>query len=285
MRTPPEILKSVVFLGDVAGQVPNETPALRGTAFIVCVQEQSRSYLYLVTARHSVLALSGKRAVVRANTHSGGYKRIDIDDKWWFHPTEEKCVDVAVRPFPPNELDVVPIPLSMFLGDKEIYEYYVGPGDDVVITGLFTRMVGESANVPILRRGSVAMFPDQKIISASMGRGEDPQDIEGYLIEVRSVGGLSGSPAFVRASIGLDFDVHNRSGHRRMARVHVQGDYFLLGLAQGHWEIPPSQRNSIDVPHARRDEDSINLGIAIVVPAKKIKEVIDHPDLVAMRQR
>ena len=115
--------------------------------------------------------------------------------------------------------------------------------------------------------------------------GDGVCDIEAYLAEVRSVGGLSGSPVFVRTSVGVDYDVHGRSGARRIARVHLQGDYFFLGLMHGHWEIPSGKRNSVQLPSAKKGEDSINLGIAIVIPAKKILEVLNQPELVERRMQ
>jgi hypothetical protein len=279
MRTPPEILKSVVFLGHRQDDVLK----LGGTAFIASIPEGKSVCHYLVTSRHSILALKGKDQVIRANTTDGGAIPIQMDDNWWFHPTEEKTVDVAVRPFDPKGLDTVSVSEELFLTEDKISEFYIGQGDEVSITGLFTKVTGESTNVPILRRGCIAMFPDDKIQRVAMGDGE--RDIDGYLIEVRSVGGMSGSPVFVRAPIGLNFEVHTRSGKRRVAKAHFQGDYFLLGVAQSHWEIPPDQKNKIDFQSANKREESINLGIAIVVPAKKILEVLNHQELVAMRKQ
>lgn len=281
MRTPDEVLKCALFLGHFEGGDLH----LGGTAFVVSLKERwGSSYPYLVTARHAIIAIGNREQGIRANLRDGGADdiRIEGESKWWFHPTEEKSVDVAVRPFVADEFDIIAIPTSMFLGDSDIQEYYVGQGDEVVIPGLFTQLIGRSKNVPIIRRGSVAMFPDEPIPSVDMG--DSIQDIDGYLVEVRSVGGLSGSPAFVRAPIGMDYKVHGTSGDYRVATAHLQGDYFFLGLMQGHWEIPPHKRNKVDFPSAKKGEDSINLGIAIVVPAKKILEVLQHPDLAAMRE-
>ena len=81
------------------------------------------------------------------------------------------------------------------------------------------------------------MLPDAEIPHVHIG--DCSTDIDAYLIDVRSVVGLSGSPAFVRAPIGVDYNVHTRSGKFRVARAHFQGDCFFLGLCQGHWEISP----------------------------------------------
>jgi hypothetical protein len=287
MRIPPEITKSVVFLGCRAA---DGGLSLRGTAFVACVPGKKRPFRYLVTARHNVLALRGRVAVIRLNTNDGCFRVVDLGDspRWWFHPTEEWAVDAAVLPFEMEEADVAPIPLEMFLSDATINNLYIGQGDEVTITGLFTKLTGENKNLPIVRRGSVAMLPEDTTIDRipSVNLGEDrPQDIEGYLVEVRSVGGLSGSPVFVRPPIGLNCGVHDRQGKYRTVTAHIQGDYCFLGLAQGHWEIPPDKRNKVDFPSARSGEDSIDLGIAIVVPAKKIREVLEQSGLAQMRNQ
>jgi hypothetical protein len=55
-----------------------------------------------------------------------------------------------------------------------------------------------------------------------------------------------------------------------------------LGLIHGHWDVKESDINSADLQHdAKR---GVNMGISVVVPAHKLLEVINHPELVAMRK-
>src|SRR5262249_53383016 len=89
---------------------------------------------------------------------------------------------------------------------------------------------------------------------------------------------------FPRSPIGLDYNIHSRSGRRRIETAHSSGGYHLLGLVHGHWEIPPDKKDAVAFPLARRGEPSINLGIAIAIPAKKILETLNRPELVAMRR-
>jgi hypothetical protein len=125
------------------------------------------------------------------------------------------------------------------------------------------------------------MLPDEKLPNAKIV--DWVGEIDGYLVEVRSIGGLSGSPAFVRAPIGLNFSVHNRGGNYRTATGHVQGDYFFLGLTHGHWEVDHGQYNDTEIVAVPRSASSLNLGIAVVIPAKKILEVLHNPQLVYLR--
>jgi hypothetical protein len=124
------------------------------------------------------------------------------------------------------------------------------------MTGLFAHLSGSERNLPIIRFGNIAMIPDEPV-PTRIGM------IEAYLIEARSIGGLSGSPAFVYK--------------RAQGRVKL----YLMGLMHGHWDIPPENKNDLAITDSF---GSVNMGIAIVVPAKKILEVINHPELVAIRQ-
>lgn len=54
-----------------------------------------------------------------------------------------------------------------------------------------------------------------------------------------------------------------------------------MGLVHGHWEIPAEQKNDL----ANLEDRLVNMGIAIVVPAKKIMEVLNQPKLREERLR
>ena len=55
----------------------------------------------------------------------------------------------------------------------------------------------------------------------------------------------------------------------------TSGIFYLLGLMHGHWDrVVP-----VDVTGDDIEFESVNMGIAIVVPAKKILEVINQPSL------
>jgi hypothetical protein len=60
-------------------------------------------------------------------------------------------------------------------------------------------------------------------------------------------------------------------------------------LAQGHYDILAEEKNDPDpLKPSRRDQEEkevVNLGIAVVTPAKKIKEVLYQPKLVELRQQ
>ncbi len=267
MRVPEEIRKCVVYLGK-----PSTTPdgqesmAPEGTGFFVAIPSEMHSginYIYLVTAKHVAKELMGERFIIRANVKGGRAVFItgSEDTRWWTHPTDDS-VDVAVIGWaPPDIVDDRRVGLEMFLDDDIMRTKNIGLGDEVFMTGLFIHLAGSARNQPIVRMGNIAMIPDEPIPTSDLG------DIEGYLIESRSIGGLSGSPAFVRETVSMGL-----------------GAFYLLGLMHGHWDIPSEQRDDSARPDAPADSyGKVNMGIAVVVPAKKIREVLFQPGLVEMR--
>lgn len=64
-------------------------------------------------------------------------------------------------------------------------------GDEVFFSGLFYPHSGTRRNIPIVRIGNVAALLEEPVLN----RNGVPMDL--YLMESRSIGGLSGSPVFV----------------------------------------------------------------------------------------
>jgi hypothetical protein len=123
------------------------------------------------------------------------------------------------------------------------------------------------------------MLPEDKLVTDDMG------NIDAYLLEVRSFGGMSGAPVFVRETVSVPVPTEYEILNQLTPWTHMSGvgRMWLLGLMHGHWEISPTQINRIAATHGKQDA-KINQGIAIVVPAYQIEETLNHPDTVAERE-
>jgi hypothetical protein len=266
LRLPDEILKCAAFIGEDVG---DGTGDLHGTGFFVSVPFGFKLF-YLVTARHLANDLLGREIYITVNKCGGGVIALRPYSPWWFHPTD-KTADIAVLPcILTQEIDFLAIPIEDFVTPEMLTTKKIGIGDEVLSTGLFTPAPGESRNMPIVRHGNLAMLPDQPI-QTEMGFADV------YLIEARSIGGLSGSPVFIRETLYLPIELPGgvQTALRGLGRLS------LLGVMQGHWDIKESNLNKINVSHdAKR---GVNLGISIVVPAFKIIETINQEGLQAMR--
>jgi hypothetical protein len=158
-----------------------------------------------------------------------------------------------------------------FVTRELITQENYGVGDEVFIPGLFTFAPGTTRTTPIVRHGNIAMMPDEQI-QTELGYADV------YLTEARSISGISGSPVMVRSTI----TVNGQSQDRRPLVLHGVGDFNLLGLMHGHWDVEESAINKPTITH--NPKRGVNLGIAIVVPAIKILETINRPDLANMRR-
>lgn len=150
----------------------------------------------------------------------------------------------------------------MLLNSDIIKEKNIGIGDEVFMTGLFTNHSGKEKNIPIVRIGNIAAMPDEPIRSADFG------NLHAYLVELRSLGGLSGSPVFVYLTPSRIINgTHNLNSY---------AEFFLLGLLHGHWDLKSATKGVELDQFTPNKETNINTGIGIAVPACGILEIIQH---------
>lgn len=260
MRLPDIVLNSVGFFA-----LDKPKAKYAGTGFIVAMGDDQKGYLlYVVTAAHVAEQLEKEPWLFGMNDKQGG--KITLKDggkaKWFYHPTEKANVDCAVTPFAPGMLQeyaVQPLPQAMFATEARIKKSNIGIGDDIHIVGLFTKFHGTVRHNPIVRSGCLAMMPTEPIPTEKYGL------MESYLVEGRSIGGLSGSPVFVRETVHVQMFSADGTAH-----LSGHGAFYLLGLMHGHWKVDVATTEQVE---------AVNMGISQVLPAKKILEVLEQPAL------
>ena len=149
----------------------------------------------IITARHVIDKLV-KRGVeeiwLRLNNKSGTFQWLPTKKSDWKSP-KDKSLDIAILFGFLKEADHFYLDREWALTPEKAQELSVGVGDEIFITGLFSYYTGKPRNVPIVRRGNLAAYPEEKI------QVEEFREMDAYLIEARSIGGLSGSPVFYNA--------------------------------------------------------------------------------------
>jgi hypothetical protein len=182
--------------------------------------------------------------------------------------------DVAVCPIniPDSVFDFKSLSPEMFVTQSKIESMKLNETDEVLFSGLFLPYHGAKKNYPIVRHGRLALIPKEKIPWSIPSGGVSMQDL--YLAEITSWGGNSGSPVFVRLS-----------GAREQGGVMVGVQYLLLGVMQGYFnsERPATLDTAAITDTAHLDlKLSENSGIAAIVPAQKILDVIAQPRIKAL---
>lgn len=263
-----EIRKCVVFIGYM---MANDSFELAGSAFYIGrrVGTTDKYISYLVTARHvidKIRNLGIDQITLRLNTEDGFTKLIHIPiSNWLFHLT----TDVAVLLNPPSlkTFDHRILPISNFLNQKYIEKNGMGTGDEVFITGLFRHHHGKSRNIPIVRIGNICAMDEEKVVTEDFG------PISAYLIECRSIGGLSGSPVFVNLG-----PIRHINGSLKYSDSQT---ICFLGLIHGHFDVSTS---SLDQVPDKQAKDSVNTGIATVVPYYEVLKTLEHPQIIALEE-
>jgi hypothetical protein len=275
MQIPNETRKCIVFIGYRGA---DKRYVLSGTAFYVTqISKDSKlSFRYLVTAKHVIDKIRDRCAEVciRVNQKNGDAKWVETRlEDWFFHPTDNE-VDVAIyrdNTLSP-ELDHSPLPLSMFLSQSSGMHHEIGIGREVFLAGLFAIHYGERRNIPIIRVGNIAAMPEEKV-ETKFGL------MDAYLIEARSLSGISGSPVFVNVPriSAYSFGQHLSPYESPLISATSTDEFYLLGLMHGHWDIDYEFDTDTTVVEDAHGKMSVNMGIAIVVPDSKILEVIEQP--------
>jgi hypothetical protein len=273
VNVPDTVRDCVLFLGDKEGG--HFRP--RTTAFIVTWKDQEFGFDYLVTAEHNISGFMQKKWDLwcRSNLKGGGVYEEQLGmEHWRFHPDnahDQTDVAVSAVGFRAQE-DYRSVPLNGNEGiagtADALASSHIGIGDEVAITGLFRSHYGQQRNVPIVRIGNIAMMKGERVYTQYCGH------IEAYLIEARSISGLSGSPVFVQVPPFqvLGGEIRQAQGRRLL----------LLGLMHGHFDVQ-NLNEDVVLDDQREGTRGINTGVGVVIPVEKIIETINHPDLVAMR--
>lgn len=262
MKIPVEALKSVVFVCYEDKTNGELIPVGTGFFFGRNPKEGTKvsPRVWVVTALHVIRELKRlgvQEVILRLNPRDPTKPLIAIStkiDDWFSHPTD-KTVDAAIIECGvPSEADHLVITLLFSATDQVFKDNEVTLGDEVFVSGFFTHHFGSKRNLPIVRIGNLAALNDEKISTDDFG------DIDGFLIEARSTGGLSGSPVFLNLGV-----VRTIAG---AAKFHQGASVFLLGLVHGHFLANPKGK--------KIGAEDINAGIAIVVSIGSIRRVVDE---------
>ena len=268
MNVPDELRKCVLFLGTKL----NGVFVPRATAFLVAYEESGIMTGFLVTAQHVVSGILGKGDIwIRENLKNGTAHETRMPPNiWHYDPNEPRESDVAMCYVNfDNDSDVHAIPLN---GPKGILATRAGMqrmdaglGDEIVIVGLFRSHFGVDRNVPIIRIGNIAAVHEERIRSRYCGY------IDGHLIEVRSLAGLSGSPVFLALPpVRLrKMETGVPGWHLGQTKFTHGQAIFLLGLVHGHFDA--EGLGSDAVASDSRNGSGINTGIAVVVPVENLR--------------
>lgn len=286
------ILKCVVFLGRVSdpkGFDPQFVP--HGTGFLYAIfyeegsiKDEDKWFDYIITCKHVIDEINGDTVWVRLNLKEGGSRNIPIPKTSWVFDPEN---DIAVLCRKIGELFDVCRIIEKDVVTKTVLEddtwshgCKIIPATDTILVGLFTSHYGLKHNIPIVRIGTIAAMPDDLIHT-------DTGYVKAYLLETRSIGGLSGSPVFLSSAfkwlfLGMMRGRLNTKDPSDVVHAEIMDDKELKKNIE---QLSPElQKTILGLMQKHFLLDDINTGIGIVIPAYVIMNFINQSAFVAQRE-
>ncbi|WP_437395443.1 hypothetical protein [Flagellimonas lutimaris] len=245
-----------------------------GTGFFLVVnsQDSTQNHLYFATAKH-VIQLDDKRLdtiYIRINdlNNSSSYVRIPLERQGpkknvFFHNDESVDLAVINQVPDPTKYDIRFIGKEIIFSNNNDERLRVYEGAEAFFTGLFTSYTGENQIYPIVRFGRVALVTDEKVYWNGAMR-----DL--YLIEAMTYWGNSGAPVFFDLNV-FNEDLTTPTFNKKARLAGVMSGFFGLNVP-------------LNVVQTKNTPASVtNLGIAAVVPAYLLNEIIYGDELKALR--
>jgi hypothetical protein len=282
---PPSLLTTSIFLyGSVRDAISGANWGGSGFLFgLPSRANPSRTHLYAVSNDHVIHSCP----VVRLVKATGEpYVLPGTDADWQSHPAGD---DIAIR-----SLGAVPnsefgwLWTGLILGHRDIDQEGIGPGDDCMMIGRYVNQEQRQFDRPAVRFGNLAMMPEL------IHNSDRSFNQESFLVDMRSHSGFSGSPVIVYfeepgwrklppLSEGIEDDIVAKAKAMEERTVGrplsgIMGKMWLLGIDWGHLPIWDDVFDDHKRIIARM---RVNSGIAAVVPAWKLLDLLDE-DAVAM---
>ena len=284
-----ELFSSVVFLYD-----KNNKPRGSGFFFFFNFEELKAHIVYLITAKHNILkSIQDQGFMSVCMTTYPKLNGICKSENWHLDDNTDLAI-CTYNDIPILTRDGRDISRKCAFNKNDLAtkddENIVECADTLSI-GLFSNYYGEKTRErPILRFGNIAMIPEDKIsipLPTENG-GRELKDVEAYLIEQKSIGGMSGSVVLGSSNA-------------------LRGKVKIIGIIHGHYDLNDRSQNDYENPTEEQQckniktdceniyskchkieqqmqetyerMKSINSGISIVIPSYKILELLEREDV------
>jgi hypothetical protein len=275
-RTSDWLLDCVIYIYDSLEGAKKNDERVGGSGFLAAVrleQNPSSFQIYAVTAAH-VIQSAGTPFLRLNKRFEESVQVLEAPANTWTQHRDGDDITVCSLDISTQELRTLCIETERFVTKDTMATEDIGLGDDVFMVGRFVHHSGgETQNIPSLRFGNISVMNRQPI------KRRDGILQESFLVECHSVPGYSGSPVFVYK--------RQFQEHKQVNPFQVYSDgFWLLGIDWCHlsdsakvFDKQCEQEGSTN--YAVR----INTGMAGVIPAWKILEIINSEEAVRQRRK
>lgn len=261
-RIPDEYLENVFYLYPDDLNARNSVK-VGGTGFFIAVFLPSGrgAIPYAVTNRH---VIENGNTTMRLTTIGGEIDTCETpENEWIFHP--EIGVDLAVLPIllAGQGIKYKTWPMEKIVSADIVERHDIGPGDECFTVGRFIHNDGRSRNTPSTRMGNIAQMPSH--------------DTANFLVEMRTIGGASGSPVYFYRPPAHPPIGGNILGSQSF--TSYTGPY-LLGVVESYVRDRIVVLNQIEEREltASGRHAEFNTGMMNVIPGWRLEELINSPE-------
>jgi hypothetical protein len=257
-----------------------------GTGFRVSVPSTASPnhfHIYGISNRHVVIDQAAPvirqntGALVRGTVAVAGGDPIPLTvDQWEPHP--DPAVDLAIAPL--GMWFIIPrvpnlpyaIPSSSLMTHEVIDVFDIGVGDEVYMVGRYIHHSGNDFNKPTVRSGIISLMPDMIDVDDCVL----PEEM--YLVEMRSIGGYSGSPVFWQLPM-IDMIAPSQRNMKPEAKKTMIGPW-LMGIECMRHNFYDHVLRKVKQGSKTRYENSkytvkSHIGQSLVIPAWKVHELLN----------
>ncbi|MEA2363917.1 MAG: hypothetical protein QOD71_3062 [Thermoleophilaceae bacterium] len=254
--------------------------AIGGSGFLVSVPMEGEppnsdgqfvGTLYAVTNRH----VADQARAVRLNNRDGAFEVVPVDGETWVPHPDGDDVAVAHLGLSPDRHRFLAVSSDSLVAPTQEGYFYFARGTDTFMVGRFVTHEGKQRNTPTVRFGNVSMLPEEPLWHKKYKLWQDS-----FLVEVRSLPGYSGSPVFGYVPIPPSGKKLEPGDDPELAGMAVR----LIGVDWCHL------RDWADVYQADEetktgDRVALNSGMAGVIPAWKLTELLEDDELARDRKQ
>ena len=259
-------------------------------------------HAYAVTARHVV---ESGGSMPRINVMNGDSRLLDFDPgEWTYHPAGDDIAAIDITDHIRSDDQLMVIPDNWLTVSGSIDFYNIGLGEDGFMLGLFAHVPGDKKNIVSARFGNISLFGSDDLLIEHEDGGKHPS----HLFDIKSRPGYSGSPVFIyrtpgadlrRVDRGVPLPAYGQDGlmESYMSRYARENDerneivlntfIQLLGVHTSQYfdfvKMSKSQRPKSEMNDAIQVGDRLKIpnSVALVSPAWRVAQLLEHPKLVA----
>jgi hypothetical protein len=221
-----------------------------GNGFLVGIRsktDENWCYPYVVANRR---VIESGATTVRLNTKVGATDIIELTaNDWFFHPDGDDLAVASIHLHADYHEYMLVSDNPMFLTREWMGDARLGLGDDVFTVGRLIDQEGRQHDSPTVRFGQISTMPGEPLRTLN-GRLQ-----ECFLVDLQSIGGLTGSPVFVT--------VHHLRLNNPVEFNHAWIPH-LLGVHCGHMAAPAAPAASS--------------GLMMVLPAWRLADILNRSE-------